>query len=90
MSKDFRISNWQKTLVYGNYQNNYHDDDIDEDIIHTQYIGDCDELVLVKSHIHGDGRDYYNYQIWSYTFLNEGIGGKDNIELNSIIKEWEK
>jgi hypothetical protein len=89
MSKDFTISNWKKTLVYGNYQNNYHHDDIDEDIIHTQYIGDCDELVLVKSHIHDWGVSYYNYQIWSYTFLDE-YDGKDNIELNSLIKQWEK
>lgn len=83
------VINWQDTLVYGNQYNNYHDNDIEEHIIHTQYIGQCDEYVLVQSHICGDGRDYYNFQIWTYNNVETSSKLYDELYLNKLVKEWE-
>ena len=88
MKKEIIIQNWKDTLVYGNKYNNYSDDDIEEHIIHTQYIGDYDEYVLVKLHICGDGRDYHNYQIWTYDSIETTSKIYEEIYLSECVKEW--
>ena len=85
-----KIDNWQKTLKYGNQYNNYSDDDIEETIIHIQYIGQCDEYVLVQSTIVGDGRDYENFQIWTYEDFTKETNGHHKVYLNKLVEEWER
>jgi hypothetical protein len=88
---EIQIDNWQKTLQYGNQYNNYQDTEIEETIIHTQYIGQCDEYVLVQSTIVGPGRDYENFQIWTYEDLDEVNDGRyHKVYLNKLVKEWER
>ena len=90
---EIQISNWEKTLKYGNYYNNYSDDEIEETIIHTQYIGDINQYVLVQSTIVGPGRDYQHFQIWTYEDLEESaIASRpyDRILLNELVEEWER
>lgn len=83
------IDNYKKTLQYGNQYNNYQDPDIEENIIHTQYIGQCDEYVLVQSSIVGDGRDYENFQIWTYEDFSTATNGHHKIYLRKLVKQWE-
>ena len=84
------IENWKKTLQYGNQYNNYSDNEIEENIIHTQFIGECDEYVLVQSRIVGPGRDYENFQIWTYEDFANETNGHHNINLYKLVKEWER